>query len=627
MTDTTNEVAPEIGFRFEPALNGLRTLAVAAVVAYHSAPYLTGRGGFIGVDIFFVLSGFLITSLLLVERQRQQKIGLRRFWGRRARRLLPALGVALCLLALLALRSQSVRASHIRLDTISTLFYVQNWRNAFPIQTGSLSALAHTWSLSVEEQWYLVWPLVLAALLRWTHFRVQRIAIAVGACAVASSLWMAHLYEPGAASRAYFGTDTRAQALLIGASFALLTFSRRDSVPTKLQPRLEIAAWIGLCFIAAMVIYARPGAAFTYRGGVFLVAIAAGFIVLAAMESHGPMRKVLSLRLLTTIGPWTYGIYLFQPLVYDFVLSVPAFRDRWIAFGVECAITTALAAASYRWIEMPLRNGERSAKSIGFRLGIALSFSAAIGVIFSVGAPKPPPLINAAAIAALHQRAAEAPVSAKKVLLLGEWRTFTVSMVHQNQWQANGITGVAFGLFGCGISDGDILLRGSTLQRGAGCDRWPDAFQQAITAFHPSVVALSLGEDAIFTRLIGSDPVFVGSPEWKVGLGHKLEAIQTMAARAGARLVIVTNECVPQTAALPPLRAMIHDAQRYQTVGAALRRYATSHGLSAYDFSSTLCPGNRPVLNENRSTRFDGKSGFTEAGAALLWKWLAPLVR
>ncbi len=624
MTDTRNDVAPNLEFRFEPALDGLRTLAVAAVVVYHEAPYLAGRGGFIGVDIFFALSGFLITSLLLSERARNHKIDLKRFWTRRARRLLPALGVAISLLALLALRSPFFRAGAIRDDTIWSVLYFQNWRNAFPGRFGSLSVLAHTWSLSVEEQWYFVWPLVLAAALRWTRIRPQRLAFACGVCAIASSLWMAHLYTASDTSRAYYGTDTRAQALLIGATFALATFHRRKGSQPILNPHLEVAAWIGLAYIAAMVTFARQADWFTFHGGFFLVGISTGFIVLAAMDSDGPMRRMLSLRVLALVGPWTYGIYLFHPLVASFLTTIPAVHGTWTAFIVVIIISCTLAYSSYRWIEMPIRNATNLSKSAVFRTGLALSFAAALGVVLSATPRKPVTLVNDAVIARLLHRSDTARYPSNKILVLGEWRTASLSFNLQNSWQDDNISGAAFGLLGCGISDGDILFRDGALPPAPGCNTWPDAFRQAVAAYKPNVIALMVGEDEIFARLVGNHAAFVGGREWRTAISEHVARIQAMANGAGANLVIVTNECVPQAAPLAVLRPYTSDPSLYQRAGQTLRAEAHRRGLAAHDFTPTLCPGNKPVRDATGNFQFDGPNGFTRQGASLFWKWFAP---
>ncbi len=215
-------IVPALGYR--PGLDGLRAFAVVAVILYHG-DVSWARGGFLGVDVFFVLSGFLITSLLLTEHGATGRVDLGRFWSRRARRLLPALfGVLLGVALYAATWGHPTELGRIRGDGIASLLYVSNWR--FVLDGSSYfslfqapSPLAHTWSLAIEEQWYLLWPLVLLGLLRVLKVRLNLVALTCGALAAGSAVLMAALFHSGAdPSRAYYGTDTRAQALLIGAA-------------------------------------------------------------------------------------------------------------------------------------------------------------------------------------------------------------------------------------------------------------------------------------------------------------------------------------------------------------------------------------------------------------------------
>ena len=226
------------------ALDGLRGLAVLAVMAYHLGHL---SGGFLGVDLFFVLSGFLITSLLLGEGARKGKVDLRRFWVRRARRLLPALAVALVAVVVAAriwLDHSTLPA--LRIDALATAGYVANWRFATQAAGGYFAAdpspLRHTWSLAIEEQYYLVWPLVVVAGMALARRRSRRPAVVVGVVAgvgaTASALWMAAHAGVWSTDRLYLGTDTRLVAPLAGALLAC-ALQGRTSAPS---PGLRRAA-------------------------------------------------------------------------------------------------------------------------------------------------------------------------------------------------------------------------------------------------------------------------------------------------------------------------------------------------------------------------------------------------
>ena len=219
-------------FPHQPALDGLRAVAVLAVIAYHLG-YGWARGGYLGVDTFFVLSGYLITSLLVVEFNGARRIDLRAFWARRARRLLPALLLvlgAVTVWAALVLRPDQLGS--LRGDGLATLFYGANWRFVASGQSyfdvfSAASPLRHAWSLAIEEQFYLVWPLIAFACLRLARGRTRLLGAFCIAGAAGSIVLMASLYDPADPSRAYYGTDTRAHALLIGALLAVVLHRRR----------------------------------------------------------------------------------------------------------------------------------------------------------------------------------------------------------------------------------------------------------------------------------------------------------------------------------------------------------------------------------------------------------------
>jgi peptidoglycan/LPS O-acetylase OafA/YrhL len=246
----------EPGLSHEPALDGLRGVAVAAVVAFHLGHL---EGGFLGVDLFFVLSGFLITSLLLTEARWRGRVDLRRFWARRARRLLPALLVMLVGVAVLLMAfTPDGDRPRFRGDALATLGYAANWeRMAGDLTYWDIftqpSPLDHTWSLAIEEQFYLLWPLVALAVWRWrprsgASHRARRLgAIAVGA-ALASLVLLGLTYSPVDTSRAYFGTDTRIGATLGGAALATVVAgrARRQGRPSA---ALDVAAALALVVI------------------------------------------------------------------------------------------------------------------------------------------------------------------------------------------------------------------------------------------------------------------------------------------------------------------------------------------------------------------------------------------
>src|SRR6476469_8690568 len=244
----------------QPSLDGIRALAVIAVMLFHAGnTYATA--GFIGVDVFLVLSGFLITLLLLRELRSTGRVAFGAFWMRRARRLLPALILVLLAVAIFgAFVATDDEALGLRGDLLGSLFYVQNWRfvlsgASYFTQFGSPSPLRHMWSLAIEEQWYLVWPLMLFGIMALTRRNLRAVVAIILGLAAGSALLMAALYHQGGdSSRAYYGTDTRAQALLVGAALAVLFTMRTTPWSRAATVAFQIVGAIGLASLAWVVV-------------------------------------------------------------------------------------------------------------------------------------------------------------------------------------------------------------------------------------------------------------------------------------------------------------------------------------------------------------------------------------
>jgi peptidoglycan/LPS O-acetylase OafA/YrhL len=342
---------------------------VLAVVLYHFAPSLV-PGGFLGVDLFFVLSGFLITGLLVNEWRESGRIGLRRFWARRARRLLPALLFVLGIVGIYAiLVTDRVTGRAIARDGISALLYVANWHfidasEAYIKTTNiELSPLRHMWSLAIEEQFYLVWPLVvaglgmfLASVRRGGRSLGRAVAGLSAVLGVLSIVRMITLYSPTAPDRVYYGTDSRAFLLLIGAAVGAFT-AGAPLVTGARHRRLVAAAGVvvgtGLLVLMAIVDAADS---WLYRGGYGLIGLAMVFaLVAAAQPGWNPLGKVLENAGLVGLGVISYGVYLWHwPAVIWLTDSRTGFHGPAL-FGIRTVATLAAAVASYYLLERPIR--------------------------------------------------------------------------------------------------------------------------------------------------------------------------------------------------------------------------------------------------------------------------------
>ena len=415
--------------RYLPALDGIRALAVLAVLFYHD-----GRtwaiGGFLGVDAFFVLSGFLITGLLLAEWKGNGGIGLSSFWARRGRRLLPALLLvvgAVAIYAALAAGADELR--RIRADGLATLGYVANWRfivsgQSYFEQFNVPSPLHHMWSLAIEEQFYLVWPMVVYAMLRAGKGKILPLAIVASSLGLGSIALMLALYDPSRdPSRVYFGTDTRASSLIIGALLAMLIHVH--PIPTKKLVRYSLHIAGAVAFVVLVWFWATTPdkATWLYGGGFVLCAILVATIIAdVSQASPGPLGTALSWPPLRWIGAISYGLYLWHWPIYVYLSGDRTGLSPNRLFAVRILITFAVATISYYLIEQPIRHGAWRGWPIRLATPLAV-FVVAGGLLWSTaGAPAPPVEISARDIAPPPTTAAEETSDQEpmRVMLVGD---------------------------------------------------------------------------------------------------------------------------------------------------------------------------------------------------------------
>ncbi len=436
-----------------PALDGLRGLAVVAVLLFHGG-YLTG--GWLGVDLFFVLSGYLITSLLIVEHRSSGTIHLGAFWGRRARRLLPALLVMVVAVSVYAwIAMAAVDLGAVRSDGLATLFFVANWHDI--IQGASYwdqglapSMFAHTWSLAVEEQLYVFWPLLLAFVLRGTSRRSARSVARVALIATAVSVAVAIALRLTGASivRIYLGTDTRAVAVFLGAFVAGWRGQRTFSVAAV--RRLEgagliagvvlLVAWVGLDGTSPL----------TYRGGLLVASVLAAIVVAAAADARSTrLATVLALRPLPFLGLLSYGLYLWHWPVYVVLSPLRTGLDGLALLALRLFATLAISISSWALLEHPIRHsrpagwwtGRRGAASA---LGAMVIVSGCL-VAATVGATDLSKDFAATGVV----RPVDPPPGLPKVLVVGDSVAVSVAGPAVDAPAAYGLEVVVSDILGC----------------------------------------------------------------------------------------------------------------------------------------------------------------------------------
>ncbi len=395
---------------YQPGLDGLRALAVAGVFLYHAGVSWM-PGGFLGVDLFFVLSGYLITSLLLHEFSADGKIDLLRFWGRRARRLFPAVALVILFALLATLTIARDDLGRTRADALSAIVYLTNWHeiiasHSYFNEFGRPSLLQHLWSLAVEEQFYLVWPVLLMFGLRRLHPRNMMVLTGVLAVASCTLMWL--LYNPGGdPSRVYYGTDTRAFTLLIGALLAFSWPSARKAMRLWRHGATAIDAVAAAALIGVLVLFVtlQDYEPWLYHGGFLLMACAGAVLVAGVSYPGGRLGQALGWEPLRWLGARSYGIYLWHwPIMQLTRPNVDVSMHGPLLVLLQAAATVIAAALSYRYVEMPIRNGEAEQRLRAFldrhtphqRLAWVAGTGAAVLSFAGLGFGLPAPTVAAA---------------------------------------------------------------------------------------------------------------------------------------------------------------------------------------------------------------------------------------
>jgi peptidoglycan/LPS O-acetylase OafA/YrhL len=374
-----------------PGLDGLRAIAVLAVFVYHfhnGGGWLPG--GFLGVDVFFVISGYLITSLLLSEFRKEGRVDLVAFWLRRARRLLPAVGVLIAVVMVVGAFFDFGQISTLRGQALASMAYVTNWdlilsHQSYFEEFARPSLFRHLWSLAVEEQFYLLWPLAFAACM--TRFGQKRLVIGVIAGAIASSLLMAILFNADNPNRVFYGTDTRATPLLIGVALAFFWHPEHLRAKTgNLAPVvLDAIGAFALAMVVITFMTVHDYEIALYHGGFLLLSVWTALLIAALAHPAASIGRVVGNPGMRWLGLRSYSFYLWHWPVLELTrpgIDVPLHGP--ILFAIQLGLTLALADLSYRYVEQPFRRSTSWQRPdwlrIG-RVGIAVGVTAVVLVV------------------------------------------------------------------------------------------------------------------------------------------------------------------------------------------------------------------------------------------------------
>jgi peptidoglycan/LPS O-acetylase OafA/YrhL len=585
------------------ALDGLRAFAVAAVLAFHGG-VVHMHGGYLGVDVFFVLSGFLITSLLVSEYETRRALNLGRFYLRRAKRLLPALLVVILAVSLGAwLLTPPGLYPNLHEDVLAAFFYVSNWHlmlgpNSYFTILNPPTPLTHTWSLAIEEQFYLLWPLVVIAVLGRRH-RVGRLGLLAAAGAVASALEMALGYHLGwSVDRLYYGTDTHAQGLLLGAAAACLVIeAQRD--PAALGPwsrrcltALPVAGPVAIVAGLFLMQRAFGNSSWMFQGGFFAVALCSTVAVTYFVRHPGTVvARALSVRPLVYLGQISYGIYLWHFPIFHWLTSHATGVPVVPLFFLRVGVALAAAVLSYHLIEMPIRASRwpltwRGAAVAGAAAALILATSLVAATVAN-DVPNPP--VPAAATGVSH------PV---RVMMLGDSMMWTLADYLDNWGPHYGLDMNNGAIIGCGLV---ASMQGE--QHGIASGRYNDCllrydgyfplrriWAQSIAAWHPDVVVVLAGRWEAQNLQIRGQWLNITQAAFRQRVTRSLGFIAADAAVVHAKLVYLTAPCIWDGEQLDGAPWPEDDPARFALYNHLLRHDAKLFHADVFDFQRLVCP-------------------------------------
>jgi len=634
------------GLKRFSALDGIRAFAVLAVLLYHAGISWMG-GGLLGVDVFFVLSGFLITSLLCRELVRTSTVRLGRFWAQRARRLLPALVITVLGVAVYAYAFRdSIDVSAVRGDALATLLYVANWHfilsdQGYFVQAAAPSPLLHTWSLAVEEQYYLIWPLVVLAVAR--GFGVRAVAVAAVVGAVASATLMAVLYGAGfSVDRLYYGTDTRVQALLVGSFLGAVGSHRGDGfsiVPAGWSSGRRRWLWTGLGVAgAAYLVWAWHALAgrdpFLYRGGFFVVALAAGAVIVAVVTvPTSPVAGLLSLRALVFVGRISYGLYLYHWPLFLALDHAHTGLSGVALLAVRLVVTFAAATLSFFLVEEPIRRGTlwRGRRSLALA-ALALVVTAAAVIVATVTpatAAVPPPR-HSGLTAGLHRELAASgaftgdPV---RFAIFGDSVALTLGVgLNVDSVSRYGIRVLDGSSLGCDLDDTEVETSGVVGPATPGCIGWRAIWPRLMARYHPDVTGLLIGRWEVSDHLYQGRWVHVGDPVWDRHLTAELDQAVGILSTGGAKVILFTMPYVdPPVEAADGSTFSEDQPSRMRAFNQLLAQVADDRKgvVTLVDLNGLLDPsGHYQAVVDGVTVRNDDGIHLTKAAG----EWLQPVV-
>ena len=632
-----------------PALDGIRGLSVLAVMIYHAnATWLSG--GFLSVNVFFVLSGYLITGLLLKEISARGTIDLARFYVNRARRLFPALLLAIVAISMLgAIYLRGGAAQHLRGDGLATLFYVANWRfvalgESYFAASGDPSPFRHMWTLAIEEQFYLIFPLLLLGIIRLARGRRRHVVRWLGVLIAASLLWQGWLYLTAIAhqpvpdpSRIYYGTDARANELLLGSALAVaMTYWNTRNLGAHPR-RWTIVGAVAAAGMVALFSIPNETTAWIFLGGGFVFSALVGVLIVSVeVAPTSAVGRVFGWRPLAYIGEISYGLYLWHwPL---FVLLSPERTglSTWPLLALRLGLTLVIAVLSYHLVEQPIRQRrlhrrlgtKRSA--IAWALVVPVTLLGIIVPTQTFISPGATDLTDARAGQNLQVSYGKANAR-ERILVIGDSVGYSLAKnFPTSRYQTVALRGNVS--VGCGTAAQWLVVNG--VPQSQSNPECPSQWQQWKTAsaqFNPTTVVWSMGGWDVLDHVIAGRTLRVGTPAYATYYRSQLERGLALLP-AQATLVIPQVPCYRQPQFIvegQDIATDRNDPQRARALNRVITEFAAAHPgrVRTPHPGRWLCPnGTYQDRLDGQQMRFDGVH-YTRAGAEKFWAWLMPQVR
>jgi peptidoglycan/LPS O-acetylase OafA/YrhL len=642
---------------YQPALDGLRALSVVAVILYH-AGFSWMPGGWIGVEVFFVVSGFLITSLLLDERRRDGRTSLGAFWVRRARRLLPALLMMLAAVGVFTLLlGDPSQRSEVRRDLPWALGYLGNWGQIVgdvPYYAADPPLLRHLWSLAIEEQFYLVWPLVFVALAS-TRLTRRAVSATLGALGIAAMVVMYLVHAGGAGPLGLFGgvdrvnfmylsTFTRAGGLLLGAAAAFVWRPGRRARPAA-TPALDAtgaAAVAGLAIIAAT---AHLTAGYVYQWLLALVSVLALVAVLVAVHPAATgVRRALGWGPLVAVGVRSYGLYLWHWPIFVVLGATSGSTGRVF---VALALTVAVAELSYRYVEVPVRKGAlgRWWATAGEQRGYAALAAGATVLAVGFGYAAVKPFDRAAggdevafeapaaivADPAVTPSSVVAPAGPRRLVVVGDSQAHSLA-INLPKGIESTFTVSDGSESGCSVYDTGRVrsTRQSFDNSFAMCAGWAQRWTESAADADAEIALVVLGAWDVFDlRTAQGSWLTFGSAAWDDYVRTRLQQGIDALAAAGTHVAVLEVPCMRpvsvEGAAVPPLPERADDS-RVAHLNTLFRSVAAENPATTtfVDGPTEWCSDESVATD--LAMRWDGVHVY-KPGAKLIYETIAPELR